>query len=189
MHKKKEKLKTVEAGTQLPSWNDAHLYLIADGILEVRVGDSKILDFAWKDELVLVDGHASLPLNNRLYCKSIVQSSYYEIAIESLQHEASAEITRCLYEYASWRSNHLCNRWLSLCTNDAYHEVKYAIEWLMQLPEEVRKQLSLIGFIINTSRVSRSHALSIIKALKTGNYIEIRCGCITKILKALPERY
>ncbi|WP_423144743.1 helix-turn-helix domain-containing protein [Pseudomonas chlororaphis] len=89
----------------------------------------------------------------------------------------------------SWKAHHVYKRWLNLCINDAYREVKYSIEWLIQLPEIIRRRFSLISFITYTTRVSRSHALSIVKALKTGGYLEMYDGHIIEILRPLPERY
>lgn len=109
--------------------------------------------------------------------------------MQELKQDPDPETIKHLIDYISCKNFHLYSRWFSLCTSDAYHEVKYAIEWLIKLPEKIREKFSLISFITYISRVSRSHALSIIKALKIGGYIEMYDGHLIKILHRLPDRY
>lgn len=173
----------------MPAQDEAKIYWVHSGVWEVRIGYSKILDLAWDDCLVLIEKTSLQFDDHQMWCSVMQNSSYTELPVKTIFGDDDLIAVNSFLQYLSWRSNFLHKRLLRLCLNDSYQEVKYSLEWLAKTPAKVRAAVSAIYFITHTSKVSRSHALSIIKALKAGEYIEIKEGHLVRLLKALPERY
>ncbi|MFJ7315474.1 helix-turn-helix domain-containing protein [Pseudomonas sp. NPDC098747] len=165
------------------------IYLLISGVWEIRVGHSKIFDLAWDDRLVLVDKSSPNHNETQVSCNIIQSSSYVELSIQTLLVNGDKSSIDNFRDFISWRFNYFYRRWLHLCLNDSYREVRYSLEWLASTPTKIRMAISAIYFVTNTSKVSRSHALSIIKALRIGGYVEMKEGYLIRLLKALPERY
>lgn len=94
------------------------------------------------------------------------------------------EITRVL----SFHLFYILKRDNRLTGHDSYTVIRNLILELMQLPENIRRQLPLASYIQKYTRLSRSNVMRILRDLRSGNYIETQRGILIKVNK-LPEKY
>ncbi|MBK5416166.1 helix-turn-helix domain-containing protein [Pseudomonas sp. TH31] len=123
-------------------------------------------------------------------------SSQYEVLSHSIYYElpmkrvhlaaANVELLKGIFEFMTRNTSNISNKWLNQCIGDSYTEVKSALEWMNALPDLIRAKYTAIAFITDTTGVSRSHALSIMKSLKQGGYIDMDSGHLIKIKKNSP---
>ncbi|WBM72466.1 helix-turn-helix domain-containing protein [Buttiauxella sp. WJP83] len=70
----------------------------------------------------------------------------------------------------------------------AYQVVRFQLISLMQEEENIRETTSIIQYVLQRTRLSRSSVMKILAQLKQGGYIETKDGFLTK-LNSLPARY
>ncbi len=118
------------------------------------------------------------------------RSTYYEIPMKYIYLATdNKELLKGILDFMIWNTSNISSKWLNQCIGDSYTEVKSALEWMNALPDFIRASFTAIAFITDTTGVSRSHALSIMKSLKLGGYIEMEGGYLKKIIKTLPNGY
>jgi len=123
-------------------------------------------------------------------CVAMTKLHYYEMdADEFVRTLESKGLVGETVGAVSKQFHQICHYVMCQNLNDSYSSVKKSIEWLNQLPFCIRSKYTAISFIEETTAVSRSHALSIIKNLKIGNYIKVDQGYLKEIIIPLPERY
>ncbi|MBL7636726.1 helix-turn-helix domain-containing protein [Atlantibacter hermannii] len=100
------------------------------------------------------------------------------------QNNLWMEITRVL----SYHLFYILKRDNRLTGHDSYTIIRNLILELMQLPEDIRRQLPLASYIQKYAKLSRSNIMRILRELKNGNYIETERGVLIKV-NNLPEKY
>ena len=183
--------KTASAYLQLDAWDGEYIVAIDDGYWRVGTKKNKTVLFLEKGEIITFN--CLHPFSNLDYFKyeALSTSTYYIVALEKIfeQHE-DIGLLRCVYHAVANNAQKIIYNLSALHEGNAYREVKMAIEWLYALPVEIKRNYSAISFILETTTVSRSHALSILKSLRQGGYIVISgSGHLIKIEKKLPLSY
>lgn len=84
-------------------------------------------------------------------------------------------------QFASWRDLHLLN-------DRAYVNIRGKLLELASQPAALRNDNSVLGYILSSTRLSRSTVMRVLKDLADGGYIEIVKGRLVSI-KHLPLRY
>ncbi|MDI2145885.1 helix-turn-helix domain-containing protein [Pseudomonas sp. ITA] len=168
----------------------ASIFLIDTGAWKVLIGDNKVINILCEGGMVWIDGMFRRDCGHRVWCEAISYSTYYELSLDEIyQNVFDRKLQHDVLELLAWNSYDISSRWLDQCVSDSYGSVKHALEWMNKLPMSVRSSVSVISFVNETTGVSRSHALSIIKSLKQGGYIEMNEGHLVRIIQKLPSRY
>lgn len=177
-------IKIAEAGaTPFRSSNNS-IFSIESGVWRLLIGDRKVIGIVGSGGVVLLNKSTQNYNNPPNKCEIVSRSVYYELPEECI-HLAAADksLLKGILDFMKLNASNISNKWLGQCMNDGYAEVKYALEWMDVLPETVKTKFTAISFITDTTGVSRSHALSIMKSLKQGGYIEVDGGYLVHIIK------
>lgn len=183
-------IKIAEAGaTPFRSSNNS-IFSIESGVWRLLIGDRKVIGIVGSGGVVLLNKSTQNYNNPPNKCEIVSRSVYYELPEECI-HLAAADksLLKGILDFMKLNASNISNKWLGQCMNDGYAEVKYALEWMNVLPETVKTKFTAISFITDTTGVFRSHALSIMKSLKQGGYIEVDGGYLVHIIKKLPDGY
>jgi hypothetical protein len=187
---KKNSPKRLKPGETLTVNEGASIFFIESGTWKVLIGDNKVIDILCEGGIVWLDSMYKHSSGHRVFCEAISYSTYYELPIgEVCQNLGDRKLQLGVLELLAWNSYNISNRWLDQCISDSYGSVKHSLEWMNKLPASVRSSVSVISFVSDTTRVSRSHALAIIKSLKQGGYIEMKEGHLARIIQKLPNHY
>lgn len=170
--------------------DDASIFLIDSGTWKVLIGDDKVIDILCEGGIVWLDSMYKRFCGHRVWCEAISHSTYYELSLDEVyQNLGDRKLQLGVLELLAWNAYNISNRWLDECISDSYGSVKHSLEWMNKLPTSVRSSVSVISFVSDTTGVSRSHALAIIKSLKQGGYIEMNEGHLARIVQKLPNHY
>ncbi|MCU1750251.1 helix-turn-helix domain-containing protein [Pseudomonas sp. 6D_7.1_Bac1] len=188
--KKNGAKKTVNPGEELLETDENSIFSIESGAWRLLVGDQKVISIIGPGGIVLLDHQPQYHNVPSSRYEVVSCSTYYEFPMEGIHLAASdKELLKGLFDFMTWSACDISNKWLMQCLGDSYTEVKSALEWMNALPEAIRSKFTAIAFITDTTGVSRSHALSIMKSLKQGGYIEMDGGHLINIIKKLPDGY
>ncbi len=188
--KKNGAAKIAEPGAPFIDSNRNLVLSIESGSWRLFVGDQKVIGVVGAGGIVWVNRFTQQCKGPANKCEVMSRSVYYELPEEFIQLAAAdASLVKGIFDFMTWNTSNISRKWLAQCVNDGYAEVKSALEWVNQLPETVKIKCTAISFVTDTTGVSRSHALSIMKSLKQGGYIEMDGGYLVRIIRKLPEGY
>lgn len=166
------------------------LLLVAEGVWRLWVGQRKTLGVLVPGGMLWLDLPPANYPGATSRCEGMTCSRYYEAPIRLIRQSPDSEILLAgILEFASFNSRTITNMWLDQCVNDSYRKIRFALERMIELPESIRLRLSAISYVMDTTGISRSHALSIMKSLKEGGYIDIDSGYLMGIAKKMPMAY
>ncbi|WP_223518933.1 helix-turn-helix domain-containing protein [Pseudomonas sp. GL-B-19] len=182
--------KTIDAGEKLSGITEHSIFTIESGAWRLLIGGHKVINIIGPGGIVVLDHQPPSYTGPSGRYEVLSRSTYYELPMENI-HLAAADrnLLKGIFDFMTWNTSNLSSKWLNQCLGDSYAEVKSALEWMNELPNSIREKFTAISFVTDTTGVSRSHALSIMKALKQGGYIEMEGGHLIKITKTLPEGY
>jgi len=188
--KKNGVTKIAEPGMPLLESGKNVVLSIESGAWRIFVGDKKVIGIVGSGGIVWVNSFAQQCGGPSNKYEIVSRSVYYELPEEFI-HLAVADdlLLKGVFDFMAWNTSNISRKWLAQCVNDGYAEVKSALEWVNDLSETVKAKCTAISFVTDTTGVSRSHALSIMKSLKQGGYIEMDGGYLVRITRKLPEGY
>jgi hypothetical protein len=188
--KKNGSQKTIDAGEGLSEIGENTILAIESGAWRLLIGDEKVINIIGPGGIVALDHQPPSYTGPSGRVEVLIHSTYYELPIKDIQLAAAdRNLLKGIFDFMTYNTSNLSNKWLNQCLGDSYAEVKSALEWMIILPESIREKFTAISFITDTTGVSRSHALSIMKSLKEGGYIETEGGHLVKITRKLPDGY
>ncbi|TPG63829.1 helix-turn-helix domain-containing protein [Pseudomonas arsenicoxydans] len=188
--KKNGTRKTIEAGEKLLEVSGNSIFTIESGAWRLLIGGQKVINIIGPGGIVVLDHQPPSYTGPSGRYEILSRSTCYVLPMRNI-HLAAADknLLKGIFDFMTWNTSYLSNKWLNQCLGDSYAEVKSALEWMDVLPDSIREQFTAISFVTDTTGVSRSHAMSIMKSLKQGSYIEMEGGHLIKIMKKLPDGY
>lgn len=183
-------MKVASPGIQGLENSGGAIFSIESGTWRLFIGERKVISIVGPGSIVWLNKFTENHDGPSYKCEIVSHSIYYELPEESLHlGVADKSLLKGAFDFMKLNTNNISNKWLSQCLNDKYTHVKSALEQINEMPSSIKSKFSVISLITDTTGVSRSHALAIMKSLKAGKYIETDGGYFVRILKKLPVGY
>lgn len=164
------------------------IYLFREGRISlIRDDDNLLLAHTSSKSIFGIINHFH-PLHHYSYRADI--TSHFGCLPIPLAFEmvSKSEMWMALMRIISYQFSHIIARDTRLTGHDSYTIIRNIILELMQLPENIRKQLPLANYIMKHTKLSRSNIMRILRDLKAGHYIETHRGILLSVNK-LPDKY
>lgn len=183
-------LKVAQSGAVIHAACESTLLLLEEGVWRLLVDQRKTLGVLVPGGMLWLDRPPRDYPGATSRCEVMISSTYYEVPMRLVRESADSErLLAGVLEFASFNSRTITNMWLDQCGNDSYRKIRTALERMSKLPESIRFRLSAISYVVDTTGISRSHALAIMKSLKEGGYIDIDAGYLMGIARKMPAAY
>ncbi|QZA78924.1 helix-turn-helix domain-containing protein [Deefgea tanakiae] len=166
--------------------NSKNIYFITGGEITIMQNNVILYDLAPPEIIGLLEYYRG---RSNLYY-SVPFFYGYKIDFESWekmceQHDlwkATLEVMAYSTSMYEMRSQHFIDA-------ESYIQVKYAIEELIKLNDNIRADIKLIAYTAERTNLSKSLVQKIIFALKQGDYIIVENGKLIKVNKNLPNGF
>lgn len=191
-----DKLSPYVSFKKVPAYQ--RFYLSADGVnMCYIIRSGSIMARRDTDEIVIF----SMPVPNIIGVANLLPPSAgifletrSEVEIATLTTERAQQLVS---ETNAWEalSGHLAKVTANLFTHNvimtaptAYEVLRFQLISLMQEEESIRETTSIVQYVLQRTRLSRSSVMKILAQLKQGGYIETEEGYLKK-LHHLPAKY
>jgi len=172
------------------SKNGPEIYLLTEGNfwLHRRVDDLQ-LSMA-KAPHILGLAELAIPVGDTTYVKFAPDSEVFVISGAKVQAlfaqqpalwQDAMKILAFHLHFSSWRDLHLLN-------DNAYDTIRGKLLELEKHDNALRKETTILNYILGSTKLSRSTILRVLKELTDGGYVEAQRGKLLRIVH-LPLRY